>query len=86
MLKFEFLEKSLSIFFLLHFVFDFHEKCFSCYILLTDEITLIVFTSWDIGQYVYWIVCFPGCDVINFEINLFNLAICLHDQVVKTKI
>ena len=20
-------------------------------------------------QYVYWIVCFPGCDVINFEIN-----------------
>ena len=28
-------------------------KYFSCYILLTDQISLSPFTSWDIGQYAY---------------------------------
>ena len=34
------------------------------------------------------IVCQPGYDVINFEINLIFLAkpFFLHDQIVKTKI
>ena len=33
------------------------------------------------------IVCFPGCDVIIFEINfIFLIKPFLHDQNVKTKI
>ena len=34
---------------------------------------LNLFSSWDFGQYdnmCIAIICFPGCDVINFEINL----------------
>ena len=30
---------------------------------------LIVFSSWDIGQYVF-IIYFPVCDVASFKINL----------------
>ena len=42
------------------------------YIILYSHIfyCLIVFTSGDIGQYVIAIVCYPACDVINFEIYL----------------
>ena len=33
------------------------------------------------------IVCFQGCDIINFEINLFsNQHVFLHDQKVKKKV
>ena len=55
----------------------FREKCFSCYILLADHISLIAFTSLDLGQYVYcnYIAAyyFSVCDVINVEINLIFL-------------
>ena len=46
----------------------FREKCFSCYILLTDQISL--------SDYLYLrnmylvIVCYPVRDVIKFEIYL----------------
>ena len=42
------------------------------YVILYSHIfyCLIVFTSGDIGQYVIAIVCYPACDVINFEIYL----------------
>ena len=52
----------------------FQEKCFSCYILLTDQISLsdcIYFL-----RYCVLSTCvfeFPGCDVINFENNLIFL-------------
>ena len=49
----------------------FKQKYFSHYILLHDQID---FTSSDIGQYVFGIVYFPGCDVIKFEINLIFLV------------
>ena len=54
----------------------FLKKCFSCYILLTDIISL---SDWlhlllEILDNMYIaIVCTPGCDVINFEINLIFL-------------
>ena len=55
----------------------FREKFFSCYILLADHISLIAFTSLDLGQYVYcnYIAAyyFSVCDVINVEINLIFL-------------
>ena len=56
MLNFDFSEMGLGMFS--------PEKCFSCYILLTEFHWLITFTSYIA------IVCFPGCDVINFEIKL----------------
>ena len=40
MLNFDFLEKGLRIVSPLYFVYDFQEKCFSRYILLTDQISL----------------------------------------------
>ena len=49
----------------------FQEKCFSRYILLTDQISLS-----DCLYFLRYlaiclaIVYFPGCDVINLEINL----------------
>ena len=36
--------------------------------------SLIDFTSWDLGDMCVAIICFPGCDVINFEINLIFLT------------
>ena len=30
----------------------------------------VVFTSWDMGQCLYYNYFWPGCDVINLEINL----------------
>ena len=40
---------------------------------LTKFYCLIAFTSWNVGQYEYWIVCFSSCDNINFEIKLIFL-------------
>ena len=53
---------------------------------LTKFQSLVAITSWDIGQYV--IVCWPCCDIKNFEINLIILIklFLQHDQKVKTKI
>ena len=77
MLNFEFLEKGLGI------------ASPPNFILLTDQILL----SHCLYFLRYWtiyvvIVCFPDCDVINFEINLYlsNQAVFLSDQEVKKKI
>ena len=56
------------------YVWLFNKKCFSSYILLTDQISLsdcIYLLSF--GQYGIAIVCWPGRDVINLEINLIFL-------------
>ena len=72
MLNFDFLEKSLGVVIPPHFLYVFREKCFSCYILSTDQISLFgclyFLRYW--AMCVIAIVCFPGCDVINFGINL----------------
>ena len=50
----------------------FQEKCFSCYILLTDQI-LLPFRLEILGNICIAIIYFPGCEVINFEINFIFL-------------
>ena len=51
----------------------FEEKYFSCYILLlTKWLPLLCET---LGNMCIVIVCEPGCDVINFEINMFQLLV-----------
>ena len=40
MLNFDFLEIDLGIVSSPHFVYVFQEKCFSCYVLLTDKVSL----------------------------------------------
>ena len=37
---YDFLQKGLGLVFPPHFCIIFHEKCFSCYILLTDQVSL----------------------------------------------
>ena len=61
MLNFDFLDKGLGIVSPAHFVYDFQQKCPSCYILLTDQISLhgcLYFLR-------YWAIC--------VEINLLFL-------------
>ena len=52
----------------------FEEIYFYCYIVLSDQIHLVAFTSWNIGQYVYCNFDVPHCDVLNFEIDLNFLS------------
>ena len=47
----------------------FQVKCFSFYILLTDQVLLSDFTSYILGNMCIAVYYFQGCDVINFEIN-----------------
>ena len=53
----------------------FQQKCFSCYILLTDQIFIVWLSLLFeiLGNMCIAIVFWPGCDVINFEINLIFL-------------
>ena len=53
MLNINFSENGLGLVSLPHFVYDFPKKCFSCYILLTDQISL------SDGLYFsrYWAIC-----------------------------
>ena len=54
MLNFGFLDKGLGIICPAHFVYDFSsKKCYSCYILLTDQISL----SGSLYFFRYWAVC-----------------------------
>ena len=72
-----------------HFLNDFQEKYFSCYILVVNKFHfLIAFTC-------IAIVCFAFCDVINFEIKRIFLSswVFLHDKsqnknlnILRTKI
>ena len=60
------------------------EKYLSSDILLTDKISLsgLSLLHEILGNFRIAIVCQPGCDFINFEINLIFLIkpIFLHDQ------
>ena len=48
----------------------FQEKCFSFYILLTDQISLSDLLLLEIlANMCIAIVCLPGCYVINYEID-----------------
>ena len=53
----------------------FEEKYISSYILLTNQILLIIWLPLlreILGNMCIVIVCEPGCDVVNFEITLEN--------------
>ena len=47
----------------------FQEKCVSCYILLTEQISLFEI----LGNMCITVTCFLGCDIINFETNVVFL-------------
>ena len=42
---------------------------------------LVAFTLWDIGQYVHCIVCKPGCEVMNFEVNLIFIKLFVKKKI-----
>ena len=75
MLNFDFSEKGLGLVFPPHFVYDFLSKMF----LMLYSISWPNFTVWlpllreILHNMCIAIVCFPGCDFINFEINLIFL-------------
>ena len=54
---------------------------------MTKVHCLVVFTSWLLGNMSIAIVCSPGYDVVNLEINLIYLIkpFFLPDLKVKTK-
>ena len=51
----------------------FQEKCFSSYILLTNQISLPGLLIEILGNMCIAIVCLPDCDAMTFEINLIFL-------------
>ena len=59
----------------------------SCHILLTDEISLsdYLYVLRYYGNMYIAIVCFPGCDAINFEINLVSLIKTFFYMVKKSR-
>ena len=89
MLNFDFLDKGLGIVSPAHFVYDFSTKMF----LMLYSINWPNFIAWlpllleILGNMCIAIVCYPGCEVMDFEINLIILIkqFFLHAQKVKTK-
>ena len=87
--NFEFLNKGQRIVFLAHFVYDFSRKMF----LMLYSINWPNFIAWlcllleILGNMCIGIVCVPGCDVMDFDINLiFQIeSFFLHEQKVMTK-
>ena len=89
MLNLDFSDKGLGIVPPSHFVYDFSIKMF----FMLHSVNGPNFIAWlplpiEIsGNVCIAIVCHPGCDVMDFEINLIFLIepFFLHDQKVMTK-
>ena len=89
MLNFDFLSNDLGIVSPADFVYDFSTKMF----LMLYSINGPNFIAWlpllleILVNISIAIVCYPGCDVMDFEINLIFLTepVFLHDQKVMTK-
>ena len=89
MLNFDFLDKGLRIVSPAHFVYDFSTKMF----LMLYSMNYPNFIAWlpllleILSNMCIAIVCYPDCDVMDFEINLIFLfeLFFLHDQKVMTK-
>ena len=75
MLNFGFLEKGLGIVSPPHFVNDFSRNMFLMLYSInwTNFIFRLLLLLEIIGNICIAIICFPGCDVIDFEINLIFL-------------
>ena len=90
-LNFDFLNKRLGIVSPAHFVYDFSTQLFlmlysfSCYIQFHCLVAFILLEI--LGNVCIAIVFYPGCDVMDFEINYIFLIepFFLHDQKVMTK-
>ena len=80
-------KRGLELVSLLHFLSNFWKKKFSCYILLIDQISLSGYLYEILGNMCIAIVCKPGCDVMNSEVNLIFLikSFFLYNQKVVTK-
>ena len=57
MLNFNFSEKGLELVYPPHSAYDFSKNCFSCYILLTDQISLSGFLYFSRYRAIYWAIC-----------------------------
>ena len=86
MLNFDFLGEGLGIVSPAHFVYDFSRKMFLMFYSINwpNVIVWLPLLLEILFNVCIAIVCFPDCDVINFEIN--NQAIFLHDQKFKTEV
>ena len=84
-LNFVFLEIDLGIVFPPHFVYDFSRKiCLMLYSINRPNFIVWLFLLLEIlGNVCIATVCFPECDVINFEIN-FTFPINLFFYMIKT--
>ena len=84
MLNFDFLDNGLGIVFPAHFVYDFSiQMFFTLYsINRPDFIVWLSLLLEILGNMCFAILCQPGCDVMDFEINLIFLIepFFLHDQ------
>ena len=88
MLNFDFLEKGLGLVSSPHFGYNFSEKSFSCYILLTDKFSMSDCLYFLRYRAIYVLQLFVSQVVINFEINHIFLIkpFFLYDKKVKIKI
>ena len=75
MLNFDFLDKGLGIISPAHFVYDFSTKM----LLMLYSINWTNFIAWlpllleILGNMCIATVCYPGCDIMDFEINFIFL-------------
>ena len=85
--QFWFFIKGLGIFSPPCFAYDFSRKMFLmiCSINWPNLLVWLPLLLEILGNMCIAIVCFPGCYVINFKINLANQAVFLRDQKIKTK-
>ena len=90
MLNFDFLDNGLGIVSPAHFVYDCSKKMF----LMLYFINLPNFIAWlpllleILGNMCIAIVSYPGCDVMDVEINLFSTRPKCHDKklnILRTK-
>ena len=89
MLNFDFLDKDLGIDLGPHFVYDFSTRMFLMLhsINWPNFIAKLPLLLEILGNMCIAIVCYPGCDVMDFEINFVFLIepFFLHDQKAMTK-
>ena len=90
MLNFDFLDKGLEIVSPAQFMYDFSTKKFLMLYSVNwpNLITWLPLLLEKLRNMCIAIVCYPGCDVMDFEINLIFLieTFFLHNQKVQTKI
>ena len=89
MLNFDFLDKGLGIVSPAHFVHDFSTQMFLMLYSINwpNSIAWLSLLLEILVNMCIAFFCYPGCDVLNFEINLIFLIepFFLHDRKVKTK-